>query len=53
VVHRFATGHRLRLVLAASDVAYAGNAVPQAVTVRTSAGDPGVLRLPIVSALRF
>ena len=53
VVHRFATGHRLRLVLAASDVAYAGNAVPQAVTVRTSAGDPGVLRLPIVSAPRF
>jgi predicted acyl esterase len=45
VVQRFAAGHRLRLVIAASDLAYAGNTVAQPVTVRTSAAEPGVLRL--------
>ena len=53
VVHRFATGHRLRLVIAASDFAYANNTAPQQVTVRTSAADPGTLALPIVGRLRF
>jgi ABC-2 type transport system ATP-binding protein len=53
VVHRFATGHRMRLVIAASDFAYAGNTAPQQVTVRTSGDDPGRLSLPIVGRLRF
>ena len=53
VVHRFATGHRLRLVIAASDFAYANNTAPQQVTVRTSTADPGTLALPIVGRLRF
>jgi ABC-2 type transport system ATP-binding protein len=53
VVHRFRTGHRLRLVIAASDVAYANNTAPQQVTVSTSKADPGVLRLPVVGAFRF
>jgi ABC-2 type transport system ATP-binding protein len=53
VVHRFATGHRMRLVIAASDFAYAANTAPQQVTVRTSAADPATLSLPIVGRLRF
>ena len=53
VVHRFATGHQLRLVIAASDFAYATNAAPQQVTVRTSAADPGTLSLPVVGRLQF
>jgi ABC-2 type transport system ATP-binding protein len=53
VVHRFATGHRLRLVVAASDFAYANNAAPQQVTVRTSTADPGTLSLPLVGRLHF
>ena len=53
VVHRFATGHQLRLVIAASDFAYATNTAPQQVTVRTSAAEPGRLSLPIVGRLKF
>ena len=51
VVQRFAAGHRIRVVVAGSDAAYAGNAVTQAVVVTTSAAAPGVLRLPLTSAL--
>ncbi len=53
VVQRFARGHRIRLVLSASDFAYAGNPLPQPVTVRTSRARPGVLRLPLTGPLRF
>ncbi|HET6625625.1 MAG TPA: alpha/beta fold hydrolase [Nocardioidaceae bacterium] len=53
VVHRFRAGHRIRVVVAASDFAYANNAVPQPVTVRTGPGAPGVLRLPLTGPLRF
>ncbi|HET6699602.1 MAG TPA: CocE/NonD family hydrolase [Nocardioidaceae bacterium] len=53
VVQRFAPGHRIRLVLAASDFAYAGNPLPQPVTVRTGRARPGVLRLPLTGPLRF
>ena len=53
VVHRFATGHRMRLVIAASDFAYANNNAPQQVTVVTSPAEPGTLKLPIVGRLRF
>ncbi|MGH3648197.1 MAG: CocE/NonD family hydrolase [Micromonosporaceae bacterium] len=48
VVHQFAAGHRIRVVLAAGDAAYAGNTLAHPVTVRTSPLEPGVLRLPVV-----
>jgi ABC-2 type transport system ATP-binding protein len=46
IVHRFAPGHRLAVVLAAGDLAYRGSTLPQPVTVRT--GDvPGQFVLPV------
>lgn len=47
-VHRFATGHRIRLVVAGSDAAYRGSPAPTAVTIATSQADPGLLTLPVV-----
>jgi len=52
-VQRFAKGHRLELVVAASDMAYAGNHVPQPVTIVTSRADPGTLKLPLTAPLTF
>jgi ABC-2 type transport system ATP-binding protein len=50
IVHRFARGHRLALVLAATDLAYANRAaVPQRVSVVTAPGAPGRLDLPVVA----
>ncbi|HET7388646.1 MAG TPA: CocE/NonD family hydrolase [Nocardioidaceae bacterium] len=53
VVHRFAKGHRIRVVIAASDFAYANNATVQPVTVTTSRSAPSVVRLPLTGSLRF
>ncbi|HSE71392.1 MAG TPA: CocE/NonD family hydrolase [Nocardioidaceae bacterium] len=53
VVHRFRAGHRLEVVVAASDFAYGNNTLAQPVTVTTSRRSPGVLRLPLTSGLRF
>jgi ABC-2 type transport system ATP-binding protein len=53
VVQRFEKGHRIRVVVAASDWAYAGNAAPQPVTVTTSPDAPSALRLPLTGDLRF
>lgn len=53
VVQRFAAGHRIQVVLAASDLAYAGNAAPQNVRVNTVRAAPSTLRLPLVQALDF
>jgi len=53
VAQRFAAGHRIRLVIAGGDLAYANNAVAQPVTVNTSPVAPGRLELPLVSALAF
>ncbi|MGW0859613.1 CocE/NonD family hydrolase [Streptomyces sp. NPDC002690] len=50
IVHRFAAGHRLRLVIAGSDTAYYGNRGAKPVTVAGSPGDPAVLELPVVPA---
>jgi ABC-2 type transport system ATP-binding protein len=50
IVHRFAAGHRIRLVVAGSDAAYRGSPVPAAVTITTDAADPGTLTLPVASA---
>lgn len=53
VVHRYAAGHRLQVVVAATDAAYRNNAVVQPVTVLTSPDAPGVLTLPVLrSAVR-
>ena len=51
IVHRFAKGHRIQVVLAASDLAYAGNQETQPVTATTSRARPGVLRMPLTSEL--
>ncbi|HSK32777.1 MAG TPA: CocE/NonD family hydrolase [Propionicimonas sp.] len=53
IVHRFATGHRIQVVVAASDFAYAGNTLPQPVTISTSPAAPSTLGLPLVGKLVF
>jgi predicted acyl esterase len=53
VVHRFRRGHRIRVVVAASDFAYGNNPAAQPVTVTTSESRPSVLRLPLTGDLRF
>jgi putative CocE/NonD family hydrolase len=53
IVHRFATGHRIQVVVAASDAAYANNTVPEPVTITTSPLAPSTLTLPMTSALGF
>ncbi|MEU1089288.1 CocE/NonD family hydrolase [Streptomyces sp. NPDC005576] len=50
IVHRFAGGHRLRLVIAGSDTAYYGNRGPKPVTIAGTPEDSGVLELPVVPA---
>ncbi|MEU9115076.1 CocE/NonD family hydrolase [Streptomyces sp. NPDC048483] len=47
MVHRYEQGHRLRLVIAASDTAYAGNRGVKPVTVTSAPEDTGVLELPV------
>ena len=51
VVHRFDRGHRIRVVVAASDAAYANNNLVHPVTVTTSQSAPSVLRLPLTGPL--
>ena len=53
VVQRFPAGHRIRVTVAASDFAYAGNHAPQPVTVKTSAAAPSLIRLPLRTPLRL
>ncbi|MGH3658709.1 MAG: CocE/NonD family hydrolase, partial [Micromonosporaceae bacterium] len=48
IVHRWPAGHRIRVVLAASDAVYANNTAVLPVTVRTTVGDPPVLSLPVL-----
>ncbi|HEV7751895.1 MAG TPA: CocE/NonD family hydrolase [Baekduia sp.] len=50
IVHRFAAGHRVRLVVAGSDAAYRGSPLPTAVTVVAGGTDPSALTLPVVAA---
>lgn len=50
IVHRFAAGHVLRVVLATSDQAYLNNRTPHLLTVATDPANPGVLRLPVLAA---
>ncbi|MFG2831213.1 alpha/beta fold hydrolase [Streptomyces sp. NPDC048434] len=51
IVHRYEPGHRLRLVLAASDDAYAGNRGEKPVTVSSTPEDTGVLELPVTQGV--
>ena len=49
IVHRFAAGHRLVVVLAGGDLAYRGSTTPQPVTLTTGPGSPQRLTLPVTS----
>ncbi|MEP6761062.1 MAG: hypothetical protein ABJA93_06820 [Sporichthyaceae bacterium] len=49
VVQRWKKGHRIQLVLAASDTAYNGNTAALPVTIAANPADPGVLTLPVLS----
>lgn len=51
IVHRFSAGHRLRLVLASGDSAYAGNTTARTASFRTSPASPGLLTVPLASAV--
>jgi predicted acyl esterase len=53
VAERFAAGHRIRLVVAAGDAAYANNTAAQTVTINTSTATPSTLGLPLVGSLAF
>jgi ABC-2 type transport system ATP-binding protein len=48
IVHRYEPGHRLRLVVAASDTAHYGNRGIKPVTVTSAPGGTGVLELPVI-----
>jgi ABC-2 type transport system ATP-binding protein len=48
LVHRFAKGHRIELVIAATDSAYRNANVVQPATATTSRSAPIVLRIPVV-----
>ena len=50
IVHRVAAGHTLRLVLASSDQAYAGNLPGTTFSVVTSSTAPGVLTVPLAGS---
>lgn len=49
IVHRFAAGHRIELVVAGGDVNYRGGLTPTPVTIRTGSGAE-VLDLPVTPA---
>jgi predicted acyl esterase len=53
VVQRFRRGHRIRVVVAAGDAAYAANPLAHPVTITTSRKRPSVLRMPLTSNLHF
>ena len=48
-MHRFAKGHTIKLVIAATDGAYRNATPVQPVTVSTSAAHPTTLTLPVVN----
>lgn len=49
IVHRFAPGHRLAVVLAGGDLAYRGATLPQPVALATGPGRVQQLTVPVVS----
>lgn len=48
IVHRFAAGHALRVVLATTDQSYLNARTPHVVTITSDPAAPGVLRLPVL-----
>jgi len=50
IVHQFAAGDRIKLIICTSDAAYRGTTIPVTVTVSTSPSHPGVLTLPIANS---
>jgi len=48
IVHRFGAGHRVRLVLSATDDGYAGSRLPNVLTVTVDPASPTALSLPVV-----
>jgi predicted acyl esterase len=50
IVHRFAKGHRIALVVAGGDTAYRGNNVAAPVSILTDPQRPGILHLPVAGA---
>jgi ABC-2 type transport system ATP-binding protein len=50
VVHRYGAGHRVELVLAATDMAYEGGRVPGLLTVTVDRGHPTSLDLPVIAS---
>jgi predicted acyl esterase len=50
IVHRFAKGHRIALVVAGGDAAYRGNNFAAPVSVLTDPARPGVLHLPVAGS---
>jgi ABC-2 type transport system ATP-binding protein len=48
IVHRFAAGHRLVVVLAGGDMAYRGSSATQPVTLTTGPGLGQQLTVPVV-----
>lgn len=53
VVERFEKGHRIEVVVAAGDAAFANDPTVRPGTVRTSRSAPSVLRLPLTGELDF
>ncbi len=47
IVHRFAKGHKLRLVVYGGDLTYRGNTIPGPVQILTDKGRPSVLHVPV------
>ena len=50
VVHKYAAGHRIELVLATTDQAYVGARTPNQYTITIDPADPFVLSLPVSSS---
>jgi ABC-2 type transport system ATP-binding protein len=50
IVHRYGAGDRMQLVLAATDQAYVGSRVADALTITVDRQHPTALELPVVSA---
>jgi predicted acyl esterase len=49
IVHRFAAGHRLRLVVATTDQAYVSSRAAHVLTIANDPAAPNVLTLPVTS----
>jgi hypothetical protein len=53
IVHRFAKGHRIQLVLAATDQAYIGSRLANVITLTVDPAHPSTLRLPVAGSPRI